>query len=662
MTHFEIVGLTKTGGPLTKRIGLTEDGKLRSDATGCIMVAGEARRVTFDNLSQFANMIGSLGPAKAIALGALHPRLAPQVDVCTKRRLAELNGEASPNMISRTAGYIAYRPRRPGLVLVDFDSKGMPDFVRYNIDRAGGVVPALQHVLTELGECGHVIRASTSSGIFRADTGQKIPGSNGVHIYIAAEDGSDAERFLRTLHDRCWLAGYGWKMVGAAGQLLDRSIVDRMVYAAERLVFEGDPILDEPLKQDTAARKPIVWEGPPLDTLTACPPLTIVERAELGRLQAIEAQRLSADVGAARRKFIDERSENLAARTGMTAERARFVIEKQCGGVLMPDMVLPFDDPDLDGITVRDVLADPERYVGETLADPIEGVAYGTGKAKIMSRPDGSLWINSFAHGRTVYELKLDAAAVRAAVAATAPDDMTRAFVRHILDAELDADEVEQLREEVSSKTRTGKRRLDQMLKEARQRRERERREQERVRRQAERCDPRPQLPVPAPDSPWLPVMQSLNEVLGASKAAEPPMRDIDGAAVRVRVRRVPGTHLLTAAGANGEEDTNSRLPPPDQPLLSRLDEPQLAELVERHIEFITEDGRQVHLPPAFVKHYHSRDDNALPIAASIATLPIVLPGNTLLTGRGLDREYGIIFRIPSELLSVLPNSRRMFA
>ena len=49
------------------------------------------------------------------------------------------------------------------------------------------------------------------------------------------------------------------------------------------------------------------------------------------------------------------------------------------------------------------------RSVGATLADPLEGVGYGTCKAKIMRRADGTLWINSFAHGRTTYDLKLDA-------------------------------------------------------------------------------------------------------------------------------------------------------------------------------------------------------------------------------------------------------------
>ena len=36
-----------------------------------------------------------------------------------------------------------------------------------------------------------------------------------------------------------------------------------------------------------------------------------------------------------------------------------------------------FADKNLKGCTVADVLADPQRFDGEVLADPIEGVAYG---------------------------------------------------------------------------------------------------------------------------------------------------------------------------------------------------------------------------------------------------------------------------------------------
>jgi hypothetical protein len=64
------------------------------------------------------------------------------------------------------------------------------------------------------------------------DTSQRVPGSDGVHVYLAVQDASDSVRFLKALHDRCWVAGLGWYMIGAGGQLLERSIVDRMVGAA----------------------------------------------------------------------------------------------------------------------------------------------------------------------------------------------------------------------------------------------------------------------------------------------------------------------------------------------------------------------------------------------------------------------------------------------
>ena len=117
----------------------------------------------------------------------------------------------------------------------------------------------------------------------------------------------------RVLHDRCWLAGYGWFMVGAGGQLLERSIVDRMVGAPERLVFEGGPILDPPLDQDRESRRPVPVEGEALDTVTACPPLSIVEASQLRSLKAKVAYTLEQAAGKIRRAFIAERARELAA-------------------------------------------------------------------------------------------------------------------------------------------------------------------------------------------------------------------------------------------------------------------------------------------------------------------------------------------------------------
>jgi hypothetical protein len=149
--------------------------------------------------------------------------------------------------------------------------------------------------------------------------------------------------------------------------------------------------------------------------------------------------------------------------------------------------------------------------------------------------------------------------------------------------------------------------------------------------------------------------MQVLNEVLAKSRDAEPPMRDGEGWVAQVLTRGIPSLHALTTRGANHEDTNETRLPAPEQPLLYRLDEPALAELIERHIEYVDETNRPVHLASAFVKHYLVRADAALPVVAAVATLPIVLPDGTILTGRGLNHRLGVVMRVPPKLHDRLP-------
>jgi hypothetical protein len=285
---------------------------------------------------------------------------------------------------------------------------------------------------------------------------------------VLIKDGADSVRFLKALHDRCWLAGFGWFMVGDAGQLLDRSIVDRVCGTPERFCFEGPPVLIEPVAQYPGARRPVAYEGPALDSVASCPPLTIAEVTKLDQSRARAAQALAEELTKAREAFITRQSRRLVERTGIEPRRARQIIERQCEGVLLPLLELLFDDPELADKTVADVLANPDLFVGETLADPLEGVEYGPCKARIMRRADGSLWINSFAHGRTVYELKVDFAAVKAALEKTSAEDAVDNFLRLVRLADLSLDQVEILRNLVSTISGVSKRTLDRKLKELR--------------------------------------------------------------------------------------------------------------------------------------------------------------------------------------------------
>jgi hypothetical protein len=547
----EITVFEKNGGPLTKRISLAPDGSVKSDGSACVMARGAAWRLRIANVGELAAVIEKTRSDQAITLGALRADLPDKVQVVTKRNLG-----GQPNTIARTAAYINYRKEEPAPALIDFDAKGMPAEIANKMQQRGGFWPTLLSILPPLQSVAHLIRRSTSAGLFRTDTGQKLPGSSGLHVYLSVQDGADIERFLRTLHERCWIAGLGWMMVGVGGQLLERSIVDRMVGAPERLIFEGDPILDPPLAQDRKSRRPMPVDGAPLNTIAACPPLTILEIAKLRALKAKEAHRLAPESAKARTGFVAAQANRLAQRTGLSEQAAAEQAARQCHGVLLPDVELPFDEREFVACTVGDVLADPERFEGATFPDPLEGVDYGRCKARIMRRADGTPWIYSFAHGRTIYELKHNATTVRAEMQAATDATVVQTLLKFAMAAELSAEELEQLRNEASERSGINKRTITQMLRAAQQEHAARRRQQERERRLAERDDPRPAIKSPYEDAPWLPQMGVLNDVIGGSTAGHPTVRDIDGVAAFTSEVAVPDTHAFTATGANTEEDT----------------------------------------------------------------------------------------------------------
>ena len=646
--NIEITALTSASGLLTKRISLTPDGKLNSDGSACVMNRGHAERVRLQGVGDFAMLIGGLRSDQAIALGSLRAELPERVEVTTTKRLAAMNGSAPAGLISRTAGNISYRPREPALALLDYDTKGMPPDVAKRLRDLGGFWSALLAVAPELAEAARVMRPSTSSGIVRKDTGAPMKGSDGLHVFVLIRDGTDTERFLKTLHERYWLAGLGWMMVGAGGQFLERSIVDRMVGAAERLVFEGAPVLVEPLSQDAAKRAPQVSGGVPIDTAAACRPLTVVEQATLRDMKAADRHRLCGPAAASRAAFVREHSERIAFCTGITRAAAERIADRQCGGVLLPSVELAFDAEDFAGCTVGDVLADPARFVGATLADPLEGVEYGRCKAKIMQRPDGAVWINSFAHGRLAYELKHDAASVASAIKAANPADAAEVLVKQVVSADLQPEEEQRLREMVVGLADVKLRPLGLRIKAAKTEHARAQAKAAQEHLAATRLDRRTKLDVPAPDAERLPVLQALDEVLTAVDQDEPPMRDLDGHPVEVRARPPLMLHELTSGGSNQHETQHSRLPAPALPLLTKHDRFSLAHEIERHVEFISQSEtggeRTVALSPVFVDHYCSYRDSLLPRVGAIVTAPLVLSDGTMLAAPGLDRQRNLVF------------------
>ena len=377
MSEFEITVLRKRDGALSKRISLTKSGKIKADGSACRMSNGRACRVELDDVESLAELIEDMGSDEALALGRLRAGLPDKVRIIRKD---DLDGATPPGTIARTTDYIEFAPGKPAFLLLDHDRKGMPSEVRDKLKAARGFWRAVASAVPTLANAARVERRSTSSGLFHKRTGEQFDASPNKHVYVAVADGCDIERALKTLQDRLWLAGFGYVVVGAAGQLLVRSIIDASVYGPERLVFEGEPIVVAPLEQDKELRRPRFYGGDIIDTAAAIPALTELEVQHLAELKAEAARRADPLVASARRAWAAE----FAARCGLSEEEAERIASQATKHVLEPEFELEFDDPELGRCTVAEVINQPKRFVGEALADPLEGRAYGRGKAKVL--------------------------------------------------------------------------------------------------------------------------------------------------------------------------------------------------------------------------------------------------------------------------------------
>ena len=157
--------------------------------------------------------------------------------------------------------YTDYLPGKPALMLLNIDREDMPPDIKRKLKDIGGVWEMLVSLVPELATAAHVVHRRADACLYREDIGEDVAGADSLHIYVLVKDGGDIERFLRDLHARCRLQGFGWYAVGEVGQTIERSIVDVAAGAPTRLI-RGDP----------EKCQPVVMEGLPLDTRAVFPP------------------------------------------------------------------------------------------------------------------------------------------------------------------------------------------------------------------------------------------------------------------------------------------------------------------------------------------------------------------------------------------------------
>jgi hypothetical protein len=637
---FEVTLLEKHGGALTKRLSLDDDGSLITDSAQCRMYKGEASRLRFNSLEGFAKMLTKLSPNQAITLGRLLADLPDTVRIATKKALANGTSDAYP----RSKETIYYRAGEPALLLLDVDAKALPADVAQRLEAKGSYWNAICEAVPAFAGMARVERASTRSGLFHGAEFYDVPGSNGLHIYVPVTDGSHIERATKLLHDRLFLAGYGWFEVGKAGQLLERSLIDRCVFSPERIVFEGAPVLIGDLAQNESERVPAVYKGGVLDCTSTFQPLSQSEVARLEAAKKTARQRVMLKAREVAGEVDRREAERIQKVRGVGAETAMRLAQRMREGILLPHVRLEFDDPGLDQVTVGDILANPSEYVGETLADPIEGVDYGPDKAIVLQRADGSLYISSFAHGGWIYQLRYDFVGLRQLINEAEQDGLVDYFLAKFRFSDLAEDELTTLVELVAHRSEAKGSDIRRRLKKVSKSNASE----------TPTSSPvgRIQLPMPDYQGELTPVLETVDEILASVDGPSPPMRDAYGAIVEVRDQRVVGLPDLFPV----QSATAASLGTPMEPTLQVLDRSAVCLQIERYIEFKSSgasgSGR---LPDPFVAAFQTYLQSRLPVVRAIIVAPLVGPSRRVLTGRGLDRGLEVYFRIDPQLIKLVP-------
>ncbi len=378
MTDVKFSLFTKDSGFLTKRMRL-EGWRLVKDVSECWLSAGrvEVVDIAFNKLPDF---LDSVEQSQAVSWGIPS---CNSVLIVAQKYFVE-GGDA----ICRTRDFFEF-PAGPGVLMLDNDSGLSP----VELEKV------LFEVCPELGSAARIMRPSCSAGIYNDE--ELLTSADAGRLYVLVSDARDIPRAGEVLFQRLILKGFGEIKISRAGLMLLRSSIDESVFQPERLDFVAPPVLDSGL---TRRAKPAGYiDGVILDTLTALPDLSGAEErrfdAIAGGLKAqyeLEADRIKeiylvTEIG----RLVEEHKLSRA-----TAEK---VICARLSGSLDENDVLYFDKA--GSVKVADVLAAPEKYNRETLADPAEP-EYGGGRCKAMFfSNDGKAIIRSFAHGGQVYYL-----------------------------------------------------------------------------------------------------------------------------------------------------------------------------------------------------------------------------------------------------------------
>ncbi len=381
---------------LTKKFRL-QNGMLQKE-TGGILIKGIASIRGIANLGVFSAILEELGPDQALVYGV------PDQDECeivTEQEWQRLGRPSNP--VPRTAEHFNWSDG-PGILMLDYDPADGVGALSQD-----ALIEELRRAVPALAEVELLWWPSASSHIYDRDSGREVQGLRGQRIYIIVKDARDIPRAGKVIYDRLWLAGHGTFKISKSGSLLERNLIDALVWQPNRLDFAAGAACEDPLEQRRG--RPVLIQGnqKQLDTWTELSDLSDAEKRRLRAQQQMARAETQEDAAKAREQWLEIRLGKMVGSTADNDERAevRVGLERALDTrVLPPEFQLEVEiDRKIENLTVSDVLRNPSRYERARTRDPIEP-DYDNGRLVGMLFLSGiNKSLHSFARGETTYQL-----------------------------------------------------------------------------------------------------------------------------------------------------------------------------------------------------------------------------------------------------------------
>jgi hypothetical protein len=353
-------------------------------------------------LTAFGELIDTLGPGEAIALGVPNNGLL-QGKLVTKEKFKE---KLPANTITRSLDDLDWSSEF-NLLLLDADRS----------DNARGLAIELYPPFKDV---AMLARPSASASVIHPQTGKPLKSSE--HAYVVIDDPSRSRDVLYALIRLAWCVGKGasggYPKITKAGSVLAYGPFDATVGSAERLSYEGAITIEGNL--ETLPRVSVlVCDGEGMvcaaDLIAyadkVAPEAQFRDLFEAAKSEPAFAAKVAAIKAAHRATHITKR----VARDGKSAEQAAdeydhgfvdlpvsHIGDHGHGGDRQYKQLPPGYElfkPNGEPFTTDDVARDPWRFIHTECADPVEGMDYQTTTCGWFDFFGGSVVIYSQAHG-----------------------------------------------------------------------------------------------------------------------------------------------------------------------------------------------------------------------------------------------------------------------